>query len=98
MSGGPRPGSGRKRQETVAAQTSRRSAVLDVISDEEWRALLVSWLKIGRTVPQVIFPLLPYLLGGVKQEIDVTGRVEHVQLETARNVLRIVGGTDKRAG
>lgn len=78
-------------------QSSRRWAVLDVITDEEWRELLKSWLVLGRTVPQVIFPLLPYLLGGVKQEIDVNARVEHVQLETARNVLRIVGGTERSA-
>jgi hypothetical protein len=97
-SGGPRPGSGRKRQETLVAQASRRGAVLDVISDEDWRTLLASWLTLGRTVPQVIFPLLPYLLGGVKQEINVSGQVEHVQLESARTVLRVVGGTEKRAG
>jgi hypothetical protein len=89
-SGGVRPGSGRKRQETVVAQASRRGAVLDVISDEVWREMLTEWIKLGRTVPQVIFPLLPYLLGGVKQEIDVNARIEQVRITEIRQALGIV--------
>jgi hypothetical protein len=45
----------------------------------------------------VLFPLLPYIMGAAKQEINVSGTVEHVQLQTARDVLRVVGGTEKRA-
>lgn len=96
-SGGPRPGSGRKRKETVVEQASRRDGVLMVFHDAAWIDLLKSWLVLGRTAPHVIYPLLPYILGGVKQEIDVNARVEHVQMEAARTVLRVVGGTEKRA-
>jgi hypothetical protein len=82
-SGGPRPGSGRKRQETVVAQTSRRSAVLDVISDEEWRKTVKAWLVLAQETPSVIYPLLPYLLGSVKQELTVTFDVEETAADLA---------------
>lgn len=42
--------------------------------------------------------LIDRVMGKSTQSLDVTGRVEHVQLESARTVLRVVGGTDKRAG
>lgn len=93
-SGGRRAGAGRKRQETVVEQASRRGIVLEVIDDEEWRATLKAWLKLSRKAPSVLYPLLPYLLGGVKQEVEHSGKVEHVQIEAARRLLRVVGGTE----
>lgn len=95
--GGPRPGSGRKRKATVEQQASRRSVVLDVIGEREWRETVTAWLAMAQETPSVIYPLLPYLLGGVKQEIEHSGQVEHVQMDTARKVLRIVGGTERTA-
>lgn len=91
-SGGARPGAGRKKQETVVAQASRRDVILQVIGDPEWRELLVVWLAMAKQTPSVIYPLLPYILGGQKQEINVTGKIEHVQMEAARTLLRVVGG------
>lgn len=89
-SGGFRPGAGRKRQETVVAQASRRDVVLDVISDPEWRKTVKAWLAMAQTTPSVIYPLLPYLLGGQKQEIDINARVEHVRISEIRQALGIV--------
>jgi hypothetical protein len=70
--GGARPGAGRKKQDTIVAQASRRGAVLDVIGDEEWRRTVKAWLALAQETPSVIYPLLPYLLGAAKQEISVT--------------------------
>lgn len=100
MSGGARPGAGgNKKKETIAEQESRRSIVLDVFSPEEWRQTVTGWMQTARETKNygLLFPLLPYLMGSPKQEVKVTGRVEHVQLDTARTVLRIVGGSEKRA-
>lgn len=91
--GGARPGAGRKRKETVVEQESRRGVVLDVINDAEWRETVKAWLILSRETPSVLYPLLPYLLGAAKQEINVTGRIEHVRMDEARKVLRVVGGT-----
>lgn len=101
-SGGARAGAGRKRgpnvgERVVETQASRRSVVLEVFDEVAWRETVTAWLAMAKTTPSVIYPLLPYILGGVKQEVNVSGQVEHVQIDTARKVLRIVGGTDKRA-
>jgi hypothetical protein len=38
----------------------------------------------------VIYPLLPYLLGGAKQEINVSGQVDHtLTIETIRQAIGI---------
>lgn len=95
--GGARPGAGRKRKEAVEEQASRRSVVLDVFDEPTWRETVKAWAVMAKETPSVIYPLLPYILGGQKQEINVTGRVEHVQMETARAVLRVVGGTEHTA-
>lgn len=98
-SGGFRPGSGRKRKETVVEQGNRRDIVLDVVSQKLWRETVAEWIATARATGNfgLLFPLLPYILGASKQEINITGRVEHVQMETARTVLRVVGGTERRA-
>lgn len=83
-SGGARPGSGRKKQATVVAQASRRDVVLDVIGDPEWRETVKAWLQLSRTNPSVIYPLLPYLMGSPKQEI------EHSQDKPFRIVIETV--------
>lgn len=95
--GGARPGAGRKRPSAVAEQASRRSVVLEVFDEKAWRETVIAWLALAAETPSVIYPLLPYILGGVKQEVNVTGQVEHVQLDAARKVLRIVGGTERTA-
>lgn len=97
--GGARPGAGRKRQETVERQGNRRDALLDVVTEQLWRETVKEWLAEARETKQfhLLFPLLPYVMGAAKQEINVSGQVEHVQLDTAKQVLRIVGGTEKRA-
>lgn len=99
MSGGARPGAGGKKKETVAAQETRRDIVLDVFNPEEWRLTVVGWMQAARETKNygLLFPLLPYLMGSPKQEVNVSGRVEHVQLEAARTLLRVVGGTEHTA-
>ena len=100
-SGGFRPGAGRKRQETVEQQHNRRDVVLDVVSERVWRETVTGWIATAQETRNyaLLFPLLPYIMGAAKQEINVTGRVEHVQMDAARKVLRVVGGTDdRRAG
>lgn len=102
--GGARPGAGRKRgpnvgERVVEAQESRRSIVLDVFSPEEWRQTVTGWMQTARETKNygLLFPLLPYLMGSPKQEVKVSGEITHVQLETARKVMRIVGGTESRS-
>jgi hypothetical protein len=73
--GGFRPGSGRKKKQTVDEQKNRRSVVLEVFNEAEWRACLIAWLKQAKGGNiALLYPLLPYLLGNPKQEIDVTIR------------------------
>lgn len=96
--GGARPGAGRKKKETIEEQMSRRDVLLEVFTVAEWREIartLLSQAKGGNLM--ILLPYLPYLLGSPRVDINVTGRVEHVQMETARTVLRVVGGTEKRA-
>lgn len=95
-SGGARPGAGRKRQETVVEQGNRRDIVLDVVSQKLWRETVTEWITAARETRNfgLLFPLLPYIMGSPKQEIDVSGRIEHVQLDAARRLLRVVGGTE----
>lgn len=95
--GGARPGAGRKKKVTVEEQMSRRDVLLEVFTVPEWREIartLLEQAKGGNLM--ILLPYLPYLLGSPRQEINVTGRVEHVQMDAARKVLRVVGGTDER--
>ena len=94
--GGARPGAGRKKKTTVAEQASRRSVVLEVFDEKAWRDTITEWLLLAKDTPSVIYPLLPYILGAAKQEVHVSGEIEHVSIENARKVLRVVGGTDDR--
>ena len=92
--GGVRPGAGRKKKVTIEEQASRRDILLDVFTPAEWRAIAVmlrDQAKGGNLA--ILLPYLPYLLGSPRQEINVTGRVEHVQMDAARRLLRVVGGT-----
>lgn len=92
-SGGARPGAGRKKQTTVVEQASRRSVVLEVFDEQAWRETVTAWLAMAAETPSVIYPLLPYILGSPKQEINVSGEIKHVEMASARRVLRVVGGT-----
>lgn len=98
-SGGFRHGSGDKKKEVVVEQETRRSIVLDVFNPEEWRATVTGWMQQARSTGNygLLFPLLPYLMGSPKQELKVSGQIEHVQIEAARSVLRVVGGTKRSA-
>lgn len=87
--GGARPGAGRKRQSAVVEQASRRSIVLEVFDEKAWRDTITAWLALAAETPSVIYPLLPYILGGVKQEIDVNAHVEHVRVMEIRQALGI---------
>lgn len=75
--GGARPGAGRKRKETVVEQASRRDIVLEVINEQEWRDTVTEWLALGKKTPSILYPLIPYLLGSPKQDINVSGKIEH---------------------
>jgi hypothetical protein len=96
-SGGARPGAGAKRKETVQMQGNRRDALLDVVTEQLWRETLKGWIQTARDTGNyaLLFPLLPYLMGAAKSELHVSGQVEHVQIESARRVLRVVGGTER---
>ena len=99
--GGRRAGAGGKKKDTVREQITRRSVALDVFSPDEWRETLTGWRDTARATGNyaLLFPLLPYLMGAAKMEIEHSGTIEHVQLESARQVLRVIGGTDdRRAG
>lgn len=91
-SGGARPGAGRKRKATIVEQASRRSVVLDVIGEAEWRATVKAWLALAQDTPSVLYPLLPYLMGSPKQEIEHSGEIDHkvTQVETIRRALGLV--------
>jgi hypothetical protein len=80
-------------------QGNRRDALLDVVTEKLWRETVKEWVQTARDTRNfgLLFPLLPYIMGAAKLEIEHSGRVEHVQLETARNVLRVVGGTETKA-
>lgn len=91
--GGARPGAGRKKKTTVEEQLSRRDIVLSVFSDEEWRETLRAWLILSRETPSVIYPLIPYLLGSTKQELNVTGKVEHAL--TIADIRKAIGAPDQ---
>jgi hypothetical protein len=90
-SGGARPGSGRKKQETIVVQASRRDTVLEVISDPVWKATVTEWVATARATGNfgLLFPLLPYIMGAAKQELNITGRVEHVRISEIRQALGI---------
>jgi hypothetical protein len=89
-SGGARPGAGRKRQDTIVMQANRRDVVLMVITEAKWKETVEAWLEMAKETPSVIYPLLPYLLGGAKQEINVSGRVDHtLTIETIRQAIGI---------
>jgi len=92
--GGRRPGSGRKRRETLEEQQTRRDLLLKVISPSKWECIVQQVVeKVEAGDIYAILPYLPYLLGSPKQEINVTGQITHVEMEHARKVLRVVGGT-----
>ena len=94
--GGHRPGAGRKRQETTDEQQNRRDIVLAVFDAKAWRAHVEGVRAESESGNYAaVWPLYPYLLGSPRQELNVTGRVEHVQMDAARQVLRIVGGTER---
>jgi hypothetical protein len=83
MSGGRRPGAGAKRKETVEMQGNRRDALLDVVSEKLWRETVKEWFAFARETNSyhVLFPLLPYIMGSAKQEINVTFDVPEVAAE-----------------
>jgi hypothetical protein len=89
--GGPRPGSGRKRKETIEEQIGRRDVLLEVFTISEWRdiaRMILTEAKGGNLM--ILLPYLPYLLGSPRQEIAISGRVEHVRITEIRQALGIV--------
>ena len=92
MSGGARPGAGSKRKATVEMQGNRRDALLDVVTEKLWRETVRDWFKVAKATGNyaLLFPLLPYLMGASKTEINVTGRVEHRTISEIRQALGIV--------
>lgn len=80
-------------------QGNRRDALLDVVTETLWRETVKDWFATAKTTKNyaLLFPLLPYIMGAAKQEVNVSGQIEHVQLDAAKQVLRIVGGTERRA-
>ena len=90
--GGARPGAGRKRKATLDEHKTRRDMLLKVINPARWE-------KMAEQVAQAfeagdiycILPYLPYILGSPRQEINVSGEITHVELQSARKVLRVVG-------
>ena len=94
--GGRRPGSGRKKRQTVDEQQTRRDVLLKVLSPARWERVCE---KIAAAAEGgeygAVLPYLPYLLGSPKQQVELSGQVEHVQLDTARRLLRIVDGHER---
>lgn len=95
--GGARPGAGRKRKDAALAQRCRRDLVLNVFSDPAWEKLLRAWLVLAEDTPSVIYPLLPYILGGKAQDEAAgsggsafTIRIEHVDSRGTRPDIRIL--------
>ena len=93
--GGRRAGAGAKKKTTIEMQANRRDTVLTVIHDKVWFDTVTEWLETARATKNfaLLFPLLPYLMGSSKIDINVSGQVEHVQIDAAKRVLRVVGGT-----
>ena len=89
-SGGARPGAGGKKKTTVTQQATRRSIVLEVFEEDAWRETVKAWLVMAKDTPSVIYPLLPYILGGAKSELHVTGEITHVKITEIRQALGIV--------
>jgi hypothetical protein len=92
-SGGARPGAGRKRKETVEMQGNRRDALLDVVTERLWRETVKGWFETARETKNyaLLFPLLPYIMGAAKQEINVSGQVEHADQRRSRRSASRVG-------
>ena len=88
--GGARPGAGRKRRAAVVEQASRRSIVLEVFEEDAWRDTVKAWLVMAKDTPSVIYPLLPYILGAAKVDVNVSGTIEHVKITEIRQALGIV--------
>jgi hypothetical protein len=85
--GGRRPGAGAKKKETIDEQKVRRAIVHEVFTPAEWRAVLLTWLaEVKNGNIGVIYPLLPYLMGSPKQEIEVNIRQEAERIAAERGV------------
>jgi hypothetical protein len=69
-----------------------RHVALDVFNPDEWRQTLVGWRDTARATGNygLLFPLLPYLMGAAKQEINVSGQIEHVKIADIREAIGIV--------
>lgn len=91
-SGGARSGSGRKRKSTVEQQQTRRDILLAECSPDEWRLIVRQIMKQAKAgTIMAILPYLPYLLGSPKQEIEMSGQVDHTvtTIETIRKAIGI---------
>lgn len=74
-------------------QGNRRDALLDVVTEKLWRETVLDWFKVAKATGNygLLFPLLPYLMGSAKQELHVSGQIEHaVTISTIRQALGIV--------
>lgn len=88
--GGARSGSGRKKKETVAAQQNRRDVLLDVVNSEAWEDVVKEWVATARATKNftILFPMLPYLMGAARQEIEHSGEVS---LTTISDIRKAIG-------
>jgi hypothetical protein len=93
--GGARPGAGRKKKATLEEQMSRRDVLLEVFTVAEWREIartLLEQAKGGNLM--ILLPYLPYLLGSPRQELHVSGQVEHTL--TISEIRQAIGITEVR--
>lgn len=72
-------------------QGNRRDALLDVVTEKLWRETVKDWFATAKAQGNyaLLFPLLPYLMGAAKQEIKVSGQVEHVRISEIRQALGV---------
>ena len=79
-----------------AMRTVKRNKV-DVTQAQ---ALAENLFRLALSNRQVAVPaaklILEYIDGKPTQQIDVSGQIDHVQLDSARTLLRVVGGLDER--
>lgn len=77
--GGARPGAGRKKAETKAAQATRRDILLSVFTEEETREIAIAMRERIKANgdPKAFTSIAPFIFGKPPEEIDlnVNGRV-----------------------
>jgi hypothetical protein len=89
--GGARSGAGRKKKQTIAAQQNRRDVLLEVLNSEEWSEVAKEWVATARATKNftILFPMLPYLMGAAKQEIEHSGEVNVTSISDIRKAIGV---------